>query len=337
MQTIRGVAMGRHGGFQLLALMLLLLAEPAWAQGLRWDMPTEYPRDSMPGAGIERFASQLNTLSHGQILVTPSYDAALGLKGIGLLRAIEAGQPPLGDSFAGPLGQMAPIFLLSSLPFVATSFEDALRLYQAAKPTYAAAFAQHHQRLLYATPWPPTGLWAKHPVLRPADLAGLTIRAYDETSRQVMDASGAKAVYLSFADAMPRLKDGSLQGVLSSGDGGAGRRLWDFLPSFTAINYAVPLSLASMNEATFDALPQALQQAVEVAARATEAAQWQEIRSRLDANYAMMRANRVEISPAPDPTLKQLLDHAAEGAITAWEAEVGPAGAAVLATYRAQH
>ena len=58
------------------------------------------------------------------------------------------------------------------------------------------------------TPWPPTGLWAKRPVLTPSDLAGLTIRAYDETSRQVMAASSAKAVYLSFAEAMPRLKDG---------------------------------------------------------------------------------------------------------------------------------
>ena len=219
-----------------LTLGLLLVGSPARADALHWDMATEYPRDSMPGSGVERFAMELNERSHGAIVVTPSYDAALGLKGIGLLRAVEAGKLALGDSFAGPLGEMAPIFLLSSLPFVATSFEDAQKLYRVARPAYEAAFAQHHQRLLYATPWPPTGLWARHPVLAPADLTGLSIRAYDETSRAVMAASGAEAVYLSFADAMPRLNDGSLQGVLSSGDGGAGRKLWDYLPSFTAIN-----------------------------------------------------------------------------------------------------
>jgi TRAP-type C4-dicarboxylate transport system substrate-binding protein len=330
--------MSRVGRGALLILGLgLLLAGPARADARHWDMPTEYPHDSMPGAGVDRFAAELNERSHGAIVVTPSYDAALGFKGIALLRAIEGGTLPLGDSFAGPLGEMAPIFLLSSLPFVATSFEDALRLYRVAKPAYEAAFAQHHQRLLYATPWPPTGLWAKHPVLTPADLAGLSLRAYDETSRQVMTASGAEAVYLSFADAMPRLKDGSLQGVLSSGDGGAGRKLWDYLPSFTAINYAVPLSLASINEDAYLALPVEQRQAVEAAAHATEIAQWQLVRVRLEANYATMRANHVEIAQAPGPALKDLLAKSADGAITAWKAQIGRDGVAVLAAYQTQH
>jgi TRAP-type C4-dicarboxylate transport system substrate-binding protein len=323
------------GRMSALLILGLCQAGPARAEILHWDMPSEYPRDSMPGAGIERFAAELAERSHGAIVVTPSYDAALGFKGIALLRAVEAGTLTLGDSFAGPLGEMAPIFLLSSLPFVATSFVDAQRLYRVATPAYRAAFARHHQRLLYATPWPPTGLWAKHPVLTPADLASLSLRAYDETSRQVMAASGAKAAYLSFADAMPRLKDGSLQGVLSSGDGGAGRKLWDYLPSFTAINYAVPLSLASINEEAYQALPPKLKQAVEAAAHATETAQWQLIRARLAANYATMRANHVEIAPAPGPALKAVLAKSAEDAIGAWRTEVGPDGAAVLAAYRA--
>lgn len=330
--------MGKVGRRVLALLGLgLLLASPARADVRHWDMATEYPRDTMPGAGAERFAAELIERSHGAIAVAPSYDAALGFKGSGLLRAIEAGKLPLGDSFAGPLGEMEPIFLLSSLPFVATSFEDALRLYQVARPAYQAALGRYHQRLLYATPWPPTGLWARHPVLTPADLSGLTIRTYDETSRQVMAASGAQATYLSLTDAMPRLKDGSLQGVLSSGDGGAGRKLWDYLPSFTAINYAVPLSFASINEDAYQGLSADLRQAVDAAAHATEAAQWQLIRTRLAANYAIMRANHVEIVEAPEPALKTLLANAAEDAITVWEAKVGPDGAAALATFRASN
>jgi TRAP-type C4-dicarboxylate transport system substrate-binding protein len=323
-----------RGWCRALLLSGLLLVGTARADVLKWDMATEYPQDSMPGSGVARFATELNRRSHGAILVTPSYDAALGFKGVALPRAVEAGTLPLGDSFAGPLGEMAPVFLLSSLPFVSPSVADARRLYRAARPAYAAAFAQHHQHLLYATPWPPTGLWAKHAVLAPADLAGLTIRTYDETSRQVMTASGANGVYLSFAEAMPRLKDGSLQGVLSSGDGGAGRKLWDYLPSFTAINYAVPLSLASINEALYQALPVAEKRAVDAAARATEAAQWQLIGTRLAANYATMHANHVEIVPAPSPALKALLAKSADGAVADWQRQVGPEGAAVLAAYR---
>jgi hypothetical protein len=39
---------------------------------------------------------------------------------------------------------------------------------------------------------------------------------------------GAKATLISFADTMPKLVDGSINAVLSSGDGGIGRKLWDF-------------------------------------------------------------------------------------------------------------
>jgi TRAP-type C4-dicarboxylate transport system substrate-binding protein len=322
----------RYGA--LFVAAMLAFGRPAQAEVRHWDMPTEYPHDSMPGIGIEHFAAALAKRSDGQILATPSYDAALGFKGAALPRAIEAGQLVAGDSFAGPLGEMEPIFLLSSLPFVATSFDDAWRLYQAARPAYEAALAAHHQRLLYATPWPPTGLWTRRPVLVAADLAGLSVRTYDETSRMVMAASGAKAAYLSFAEAMPRLQDGSLEGVLSSGDGGAGRKLWDFLPNFTAINYAVPLSIASVNAATFDALPPALRRAVLSAAHETERAQWQVIHSRLAANYALMRANKVAVIGVPSAGLKVVLAHAAEGAIAEWQNQVGPEGAAVLQAYR---
>jgi hypothetical protein len=39
---------------------------------------------------------------------------------------------------------------------------------------------------------------------------------------------------------VPRLRAGELDAVLSSGDGGAGARLWEVLPHFTALDYASP-------------------------------------------------------------------------------------------------
>jgi len=40
---------------------------------------------------------------------------------------------------------------------------------------------------------------------------------------------------------------GEIDAVLSSGDGGAGRKLWDHLPHFSEINYAIPLSFTTVN------------------------------------------------------------------------------------------
>ena len=230
--------------------------------------------------------------------------------------------------------EVEPLFLLSSLPFLATSFEDAQCLYGAARPRYAAALARHRLRLLFASPWPPTGLWSKQPVAAPDDLTGLAVRTYDATSAEVFKALGADAVSLSFTEVMPRLANGSVQAVLSSGDGGAGRRLWEHLPAFTAVAYAIPLSFAIVNEENFAALAPDLQQAVTAAAGATEAAQWQLVRQRLAANYAQMKTNGVTITNDVAPALRQRMAQAARNAIGAWMSRIGPDAAAILTACR---
>jgi TRAP-type C4-dicarboxylate transport system substrate-binding protein len=148
-----------------------------------------------------------------------------------------------------------------------------------------------------------------------------------------MDAAGAKAANLSFADAMPKVKDGSVTAVLSSGDGGAGRNLWDFLPHFTEVNYAMPISLATVNLAAYEALPADLRQVVDAAAKDTEARQWAAIRTRLDENYARMRANKVSIRADVPADVAQTLAKAGRGAIESWRRSTGADGATLLDQY----
>ena len=62
------------------------------------------------------------------------------------------------------------------------------------------------------------------------------------------------------------LKEHRLNALLTSGDGGVGRRLWEFLPHFTAINYAIPVSIAFVRSETFAALSADMQQKVSAAA-----------------------------------------------------------------------
>ena len=133
--------------------------------------------------------------------------------------------------------------------FWSTSTADARRLADLARPYLAAALQKKGLRLLYLTPWPPSGIWSKAPLKTPSDLSGLSIRTYDRISSEVFASAGAKATSISFADTMPKLVDGSINAVLSSGDGGAGRELWKFLPYFTEITYSLPLSVASVNQA----------------------------------------------------------------------------------------
>ena len=323
----------RYPVYSLCALLLLLAAPLVHAQAVEWRMATEYPAGSMPGEGLRFFAEAVARESGGRISVTPSFDAALGIKSAEMIAAVRDGRIAAGDAFAGALGKVDPLFLVSSLPFLTPTNADAGKLYEAARPLYAKRLVAERQRLLYATPWPPSGLWAKKPIRTPADLAGLAVRSYDATGTKVFAAAGAAPVNLSFADTMPRLADGSVVAVLSSGDGGAGRRLWDYLPHFTEINYAVPLSLATLSDAAYTALPAELRAAVDRAAAATEAHQWQLLEGRLAENYARMAANGVTItkSDALTPELRALLAKSAAEAVASWRSEVGPEGVSLLA------
>jgi TRAP-type C4-dicarboxylate transport system substrate-binding protein len=318
----------------LLVILIALASVAAYAQTIEWVIPTEYPATSMPGEGVRVFADAVTAETRGQIVAKPSFDAALGLKSTDMIKAVRDRRVVVADAFAGALGKDHEVFLLSSLPFLATTIAEARQLYDVAKPAYERTLAGFGQKLLFSTPWPASGVWAKKPIIAPADLSGLAIRTYDATSTAVMKASGAEALQLSFADAMPKLHDGSVNAVLSSGDGGAGRRLWEILPHFTEINYAMPLSLVTINRAAFDALPADQRAAVERAAGAAEQHQWKLIESRLAENYARMRSNGVTIATRIDPALQVILAKAAQNAIDEWAQRMGSDGVALLAEFR---
>jgi TRAP-type C4-dicarboxylate transport system substrate-binding protein len=321
--------------FHSLAGVLLLLHPAAVLAQTVWDMPTEYPRSAMPGLGITTFAKHLAEFSAGKLQIRPSFDAAAGIRSADMLTAIAAGKVQAGDALAGALDAEDPIFALPTMPFLATSTADARRLAELARPYLAAALQRKGLRLLYLTPWPPSGIWSKAPLKTPADLSGLSIRTYDRISSEVFAAAGAKAASISFADTMPKLVDGSLNAVLSSGDGGAGRELWKFLPYFSEITYSLPLSIASVNQAIYDGLSPELRDAVDAAGRRTEIELWLALSTRLQENHQRMRQNGVIIDSSPAPDIVAALRSSAAAVQRAWCVRSGPVCPAILDAYKA--
>ena len=114
-------------------------------------------------------------LSAGKLTIKPSFDAAAGIKSAGMLAAIAEGRVQAGDAFAGSLEAEDPIFALPSLPFLVTSIADAKRLSDIARPYLAAVLEKKGLRLLYLTPWPPSGIWSRTPLKKPSDL----VRPFD--------------------------------------------------------------------------------------------------------------------------------------------------------------
>jgi TRAP-type C4-dicarboxylate transport system substrate-binding protein len=298
-------------------------------------MPSEYPQSAMSGLGVTAFAQHVAELSAGKLLIQPSFDGAKGIRSADMLTAIAERRVAAGDAFAGALEAEDAIFALPSLPFLVTSIADARRLADLARPYIVTALHNRGQRLLYLTPWPPSGIWSKAPLKTVSELSGLSVRTYDKISREVFASAGAKATSISFADTMPKLVDGSINAVLSSGDGGAGRGLWQYLPYFSEITYSMPMSVASVNQADYDGLTPELREAVDTASRQTETELWLALSTRLGENYARMRDNGVTIDTHPAPAIVAALQSGAAAAQQAWCARSGPACEQVLGAFKA--
>lgn len=308
-------------------------ATPSFAQvsgQVIWQMATEYPQSSLSGSGLSTFGKLMAARTKGFVTTTNAFDNELKITSANMIEAARDRRIAGGDAFAGPLEATDPIFGLASLPFVVQSIDAAKAVNGKAKPLYSDALKARGLRLLYITIWPATGIWSTRPIKSPDDLKQMAIRAYDNNSAEVMRAVGAAAEYLPFNEAIARIKDHKLNAILTSGDGGAGRKLWDDLRFFTAINYAIPVSIAFVREADFAALAPDMQEQVIAAADETERSQHELLTNRTAENYKRMEANGVTIEASPSASVIAALKAAGGKPVSAWRAKVSPEAGALL-------
>ena len=311
------------------ALIVAVFPVTALAQ-VQWKMTTEYPESNISGIGLVSFGKLLSAKTQGALTTTTAFDNELKISSREMPQAAQEHRIDGGDAFAAPLESSDPIFGLSALPFVVQSVATAKAVNARARPLYERALAARGMKLLYVTIWPATGIWSDKPLRGEEDLHALAVRAYDKSSADVLRAAGAAAEFLPFNDAIAKVKEHKLNAILTSGDGGAGRKLWDDLRHFTPINYAIPVSIAFIRKDAFDALPADQQAAVEAAAAETQASQIELLVNRTAENYARMRANGVSIDEPAPPAIVEALKKAGSGPIAAWRARVSPEATAIL-------
>jgi TRAP-type C4-dicarboxylate transport system substrate-binding protein len=317
-----------------LSFALLAMTIGAHAEPIVWQVVNEYPATSIAGEADAFFAEAVKRRTDGRVTVQPIPDAKSGLRSREQLKAVTDGRFAMADTFAGALGEDDPVFLISTLPFVTPTANHARALYEAARPLYEKLFAARGQKLLYVTPWPPSGIWSADPVTSTAALGALKIRTYDTTSTEVFTQVSASASNVSFADVMPKLEAGELNAVLSSGDGGAGRKLWTRLPYFSQITYAIPLSFGSVSLDAWGKLDGVTRAAIEGAARETTDHQWDAMVGRVARNYTVMRENGMTIDEHPPLDVVLALATAGTKSLVEWHLRAGPDAAKVFEDYR---
>jgi len=316
------------------AVATQLAAGAALADSVRLDLANEYSANSLVGLADQDFIARVEALSDGSISITPHFGGALGFKSKDHFDAVADGAVPIAGTYTGVFTGIDPIFALSSMPFQAPTIEDAHALYDAARPGYEAVFEANDQKLLYAAPYTPTGVWAGKALEDLAGFEGLKIRTYDAAGVEVFQAIGAAPIQLSWADTVPQLSTGGVDAILTSDETGIAGSLWDHLSHFNAVPYSVAINMTHMNKDTFDGLTPAQQKAIETAAAEAEDAAWERAAERVSRN-AKILAEKGVVVVEPKADLVAQLQQAGDGVLANWLEATGDEGEAIIAAYRA--
>lgn len=318
----------------LAAIVQLAFAAQIAGAAEIWDLSLEYQPNSLPGETSRVFADKLSELSGGAITVKVHYGAALGFKSVDQFDAVGDGALKIASSFVPTWSGINPLFLISTLPLLAQSTEDAARLYSAAKPAMSDVLDESNQVMLFVAPWPNNGIWAKKAIVDKASLKDLRIRTFDPNGTLTFRASGAAPIQLSWADVLAQLSTGGIEAVLTSADGGGAAKLWELLSHYTEIPYASPWQMVHMNKGVFDKLTEQEKTWVRTAAQEAEQFAWSAVTVRVERNYAEMREHGMTVVDKPDGEAVATLAEAGAELVARWEKSVGPAGKEILARYR---
>jgi TRAP-type C4-dicarboxylate transport system substrate-binding protein len=309
----------------------LLMAAPALAQ-TKWNLPAAYPTDNFHTENLNAFAKDVADATGGKLQVTVHANASL-FKAPEIKRAVQTGQAQVGEVLMSLHENEDPVYGLDVVPFLATSFDQAKKLWDVQKPAIEKKFAGQGLMLLFAVPWPPQGIFAKKDINTVEDLKGVKWRSYNPGTARIAELVGAQPVTVQAADLPQALATGVVNTFMTSGATGYDSKVWESLTHFYDTQAWIPKNLTFVNKAAFDALDKPTQEAVLKAAKTAEERGWKTAQEKTKWYVDQMTAKGMKIQP-PSAELKAGLQKVGEQLTQDWLKKAGPDGQAIIDSYK---
>ncbi len=311
---------------------VLALGWATSAMAEKWDMPLAYPATNFHSETAAAFAEAVKKGTGGKLEIVTHPGGSL-FKGGEIFRAVRTGQAPIGERLISALGNEDALFELDGLPFLATSYDEAKKLYEASKPELGALLESKGVKLLYAVAWPPQGLYTKKPINSAADMKGVKFRAYNQATARLAELMGAIPTKIEAAEISQAFSTGVAESMISSGSTGYDSKLWEFTKYWYDTNAWLPKNMIIVNKAAWDALDKATQDVVTKAAADAEKAGWAKSEELANWYKEQLKANGMTVEP---PSAPLAADFKKIGATMTeeWLAKAGDAGKAVVDRFK---
>lgn len=310
---------------------LALSAAPALAQ-TKWNLPSAYPATNFHTENLAQFAKDIEAGSGSKLTITLHPGASL-FKAPEIKRAVQTGQAEIGEVLVSLLENEDPVFGVDVVPFLATSYPQAKKLYEATKGAMQKKFESQGIILLYSVPWPPQGIYAKKDINTVNDLKGLKWRAYNVGTTRIAELAGAQAVTVQQAELAQALATGVVESFMTSSATGVDTKSWETMTHFYDVQAWIPKNVVIVSKAAFDKLDKATQAAVLKAAKAAEDRGWKSSEDKTNGYLATLKQNKMKVLP-PSAELKAGLSKIGDTLAAEWQKRAGADGAAILAAYK---
>ena len=317
----------------LISVLVSLILSINIAIAEKWDMALAYGAGNFHSANATEFAKNVTEKSGGKLTIVTHPGGSL-FKGGEIFRAVRTGQAQIGERFMSALGKEDPLLEVDSQPFLATSYDDAMKLYNASKPEIVKVLDGKGLVFLYAVPWPAQGLYSKKAINSVSDLKGLKFRAYNSATIRIAELTGMAPTKIEAAEISQAFSTGAVESMITSPTTGKNSKIWENgVGYFYDIAAWFPKNMVIVNKDAWNKLDSATKKLVMSEAAVAEKKGWElskkgNVADKKALSDAGMKVGKV------NSALEKHFQKVGATMADEWKAKAGSRGASVLAAYK---
>jgi TRAP-type transport system periplasmic protein len=282
----------------LLATLSVAHSASSLEASTTWKLATGYAAESFHGQNLERFADDIQKATDGKLKIELHPNNSL-IKLTEIFKSVQTGRIEAGEVIMTAMTKEVPLAGADSVPFVVSSYEDATKMWRYQRPLVEKQMVDRGLTVLYAVPWPPQGLYSTKPIQNASDLRGAKMRTYNAATVRIAQMVGAGSVDVPMAEVSAALAAGKMDSMITSAVTGVQNKVWGQLNYYYEINAWFPKNLIFVNTAVFNALPQAVRDAVRNAAREAELRGWALSLTAAKSSNAELKAHGMKVERVP--------------------------------------
>jgi TRAP-type transport system periplasmic protein len=316
------------------SLVLTLFAAQFWAlaAAATWELLSPFTSNSFEARNLEQFANEVEQATAGGlhmfVLADPARFNSREIK-----QAVSAGRVPAGEILLSDLRDEDAAFEVDAVPFLASTYDDALRLWDASRPVLEPLLEAQGLHIAFVVALPPRGLFVNKQIWKLEDLQGLRVLDDGPVTRRFAILAGAVPSPRTSGSLAAAFEAGEIDAAIASLPDGAAEQAWRFVPNYYDLRVALPKSVVIFNKGDYRSLDPEIKRAVLNAAIAAQNRGWQASAAANNDTMDLLRTRGMTIA-APEPQVVEGLRGIGATMTDEWARRTGADAQRILQAYQ---